>query len=179
MALVKWVAMGLQRKLPRCVELADLESDGAIGLMDAICKFEPDRHVKFATYATRRIRGAILDGIRDRDWVPRLVRHRGEAVKEMHSLSAPIYDDGGRTLRLIDDIRADEEAAGGAQRLDFFNRICAGLTRAEQMIVILYYVEEITMKEIGRTLGLSESRVSQMHASILLRLRAAHREDDL
>jgi RNA polymerase sigma factor for flagellar operon FliA len=74
--LVRHVALRTKQRLPACVDLDDLVSDGYLGLMDAVDKFEPDRNVPFRAYAVPRIRGAILDGLRAADWVPRSVRRR-------------------------------------------------------------------------------------------------------
>ncbi|WP_300383836.1 FliA/WhiG family RNA polymerase sigma factor [uncultured Nocardioides sp.] len=80
--LVKYVAGRVRVHLPATVESADLVSEGVIGLMDAIDRFEPERGWEFPTYAVPRIRGAILDSIRAADWVPRSVRSRLRAVDE-------------------------------------------------------------------------------------------------
>src|SRR5438477_358849 len=122
--LVRYNAERIHVKLPDEVELDDLMSAGIFGLMDAIAAFDLERGVKFETYCAPRIRGAILDPVRE------------------------------------------------IQRKDLKELITKGLSRAERLIIILYYFEEMTMKEIGATLDLSESRVSQMHSSILARLKA-------
>lgn len=80
--LVKHVAGRIAMFLPPHIQLEDLLSDGVIGLLDAFEKFDPERKVQFKTYATLRIRGAILDGLRNLDWVPRSVRRQGRAVEQ-------------------------------------------------------------------------------------------------
>jgi RNA polymerase sigma factor for flagellar operon FliA len=91
--------------------------------------------------------------------------------------------DGGRDVREIDVVKDDSQVnpLGDLQRRDMKELITKGLSRAERLIVILYYYENMTMKEIGATLDLSESRVSQMHSSILARLKAQlqHRMKEL
>ena len=202
-------------KLPDKVELDDLISAGIFGLMDAIDAFDPERGVKFETYCTPRIRGAILDELRSMDWVPRLVRSRAHQLEnalqtlEAHlgrvptdfeianelELDMPNFhklqrdatatglvslsnkfteSDGDKDIREIDIIKdqKSETPLIEAQKRDLKNLLTKGLTRAERLIVILYYYEEMTMKEIGATLDLSESRVSQMHSSIIARLKA-------
>ncbi len=190
-------------------------SSGLFGLMDAINAFDLERGVKFETYCTQRIRGAIFDELRAMDWVPRLVRSRTakmeRARKELEmstgrratedevsshlevtsdeytkikrdsqpismvSLDRKWFEtDSSRDVREIDVVadRRQENPAAKLQRDDLKFLLTRGLSRAERLIVILYYYEEMTMKEIGVTLDLSESRVSQMHSSILARLKA-------
>jgi RNA polymerase sigma factor for flagellar operon FliA len=211
-------------KLPAEVEVDDLMSAGLFGLMDAINAFDPDRGVKFETYCTQRIRGAIFDELRSMDWVPRLVRSRTAKVErvrkslEMESGRRPtdvevaermkvdagefeklqkdsrpvglvslnrkwFETDSSKDVREIDVIKdtRQENPIQLVQRQDLQTLITKGLSRAERLIVILYYYEEMTMKEIGLTLDLSESRVSQMHSSILARLKAQmqHRTKDV
>lgn len=213
--LVRYVAERLHSKLPDKVELDDLISAGNFGLMDALEAFDPERKVKFETYCSPRVRGAILDELRKMDWVPRLVRARAhqlskatqaleanlgrkpteqETAKEMNldgeefdrlkrdanaisllSLNTRYgEDEGEKDLREIDVLK-DKKSANPltkAQKRDLKELLTKGLTRAERLIIVLYYYEEMTMKEIGAALALSESRVSQMHSSIVARLKA-------
>ena len=213
--LVKYTAERLRSKLPEKVELDDLISAGTFGLMDAIDAFDPTRGVKFETYCSPRIRGAILDELRSMDWVPRLVRARAhQLTKAVHSLETHLgrkpteketaeeldmdmqefsrlqhdanavslvslntkYNEGEgeKDIREIDVIKdqKSKDPLTEAQKRDLKNLLTKGLTRAERLIIVLYYYEEMTMKEIGATLDLSESRVSQMHSSIVQRLKA-------
>src|SRR5213082_2219236 len=198
---VRYNAERIHVKLPDEVELDDLMSAGIFGLMDAIAAFDLERGVKFETYCAPRIRGAILDELRSMDWVPRLVRSRAHkldhATKQLEvelgrtptndeiakdasavglvSLSRKWFEtDSNKDVREI-DVLEDKRGADPVreiQRKDLKELITKGLSRAERLIIILYYFEEMTMKEIGSTLDLSESRVSQMHSSILARLKA-------
>jgi RNA polymerase sigma factor for flagellar operon FliA len=212
--IVKYTAERVYVKLPDKVEVDDLISAGIFGLMDAIDAYDPERGVKFATYCTPRIRGAILDELRSMDWVPRLVRARahqlsnairtleaqlgrlpseGEIAEELEmnteefqrlqrdataislmSLSNNLDTEGDNDICEIDIIgdKKSEDPMIEVQKRDLKNLLTKGLTRAERLILILYYYEEMTMKEIGATLDLSESRVSQMHSSIVARLKA-------
>lgn len=221
--LVKYTAERMHSRLPGEVDIDDLMSAGLFGLMDAIDAFDLERGVKFETYCTQRIRGAIFDELRAMDWVPRLVRSRTAKVErarksmEMEIGRKPTDDelcqrmnvdqaefdklskdsrpvgvvslnrkwfetDSSKDVREIDVIRdvKQENPLREIQRSDLKLLITKGLSRAERLIVVLYYYEEMTMKEIGMTLDLSESRVSQMHSSILARLKAQmqHREKD-
>lgn len=222
--LVRYNAERIYARLPDEVDLQDLISAGLFGLMDAIDAFDLARGVKFETYCAPRIRGAVLDELRNMDWVPRLVRHRSSKVEgarqkfEMENGRTPTQDELARRLNLegeeLEKFTRDSRAVGtfsltrkcfnsdgskdvreidvikdetqnnpfhDIQRRDVRDLMTKGLSRAERLIVILYYYEEMTMKEIGATLDLSESRVSQMHSSILARLKAQmqHRAREL
>jgi RNA polymerase sigma factor for flagellar operon FliA len=214
MPLVRYNAERLHVKLPDEVDVDDLAQAGIFGLLDAIDAFDLHRGVKFETYCSQRIRGAILDELRAMDWVPRLVRSRAhklnetaraleaefgrkptekELAKRMNlpmiefnrlrrdasavsqvSLSRTHYEtDSNKDVTELDVLRdpAGRDPVNEAQRADLKDLLTKGLTRAERLILMLYYYEEMTMKEIGSTLDLSESRVSQMHSAILDRLK--------
>jgi RNA polymerase sigma factor for flagellar operon FliA len=222
--LVKVNSERLASKLPNEVELDDLISAGIDGLHDALDMFDHDRGVKFETYCATRIRGAILDALRNRDWVPRLVRARANQLAESrrqleaklgraphdHEIAAHMglsegefdklareahavgvsslnrhFPDADSTREIREtDVVADRRTVSplrGVHEDDVRRIITKGLSKNERLILILYYYEEMTMKEIGATLDLSESRVSQMHSAILDRLRATldGRKDDL
>ena len=221
--IVRFTAERMAMRLPNEVDSEDLMSAGLFGLMDAIGAFDPDRGVKFETYCTQRIRGAIFDELRSMDWVPRLVRARtakfentrkqiemetGDAAtddeiskrlqmdqeeyRKLKRDSRPVSQislnrkwfetDSSKDVREIDVIKdtRQENPLSAVQQQDLQTLLTKGLSRAERLIVILYYYEEMTMKEIGVTLDLSESRVSQMHSSILARLKAQmqHRQKE-
>ncbi len=221
--LVRYNADRIYSKLPAEVDLDDLIQAGTFGLKDAIESFDPNRGVKFETYCAPRIRGAILDELRNMDWVPRLVRSRTSKVTQASrqlemqlgreptheeiaarlgvapdefekmlkdssavsqvSLSRKWFEsDNDKEVRELDVLRdkdANSPLAVLHQR-DLKELITRGLSRPEKMILILYYYEDMTMKEIGATLDLSESRVSQMHSSLIARLRSqlANREKE-
>jgi len=213
--LVRYTAERMHTRLPAEVEVEDLMSSGLFGLMDAIDAYDIERGVKFETYCTQRIRGAIFDELRAMDWVPRLVRSRTAKVERVRkqlemetgrkATDAEIGDrldvdkeeykkicrdarpvgvvslnrkwfetDSSKDVREIDVVRdkRQENPVSRLQRDDLKLLLTKGLSRAERLIIVLYYYEEMTMKEIGITLDLSESRVSQMHSSILARLKA-------
>lgn len=212
--LVRYHGERVWSRLPDEVDLDDLVSSGIFGLMDAIDAFDPARGVKFETYCVPRIRGAMLDELRNMDWVPRLVRSRArklsEANKELSdrlgrlptqeelakhlkmskaeldrvlndanavnlvSLNKKWFEtDGSKDVSeidLVEDARG-EDPTSRIQKSDVMRLVTRGLSRNERMIIILYYYEEMTMKEVGATLDLSESRVSQMHSAIVNRLQ--------
>ncbi len=215
LSLVRYNAERIYSKLPDEVELDDLIQAGSFGLKDAIESFELNRGVKFETYCAPRIRGAILDELRNMDWVPRLVRSRSSKVDQATrklkmelgrpptqdeicqrlgvskeefdkmlkdssavsqvSLSRKWFDaDNNKDMR-EGDVLEDRQSRMpelDIHRKDLKELITRGLSRQEKMILMLYYYEDQTMKDIGQALGLSESRVSQMHSSIIRRLKS-------
>jgi RNA polymerase sigma factor FliA len=203
--LVKYVAGRVRSGLPSTVEQADLVSDGVIGLMDAIDKFDPDRGLQFQTYAVSRIRGAIVDGLRASDWVPRSIREKirdinaaqaglerqlgrapqddevaaelGITVAELRtmysqtaytsvvSFEAATLDDEETPRAAVDLPGADDDIPPG------FLAAVRELAERDQIVVALYYWERLTLAEIGQVLGVTESRVSQLHSRATMTLR--------
>jgi RNA polymerase sigma factor for flagellar operon FliA len=202
--LVKFVAGRVRSGLPPAVEHADLVSDGVIGLMDALDKFEPERGLQFQTYAVSRIRGAIVDGLRASDWVPRSVR---EKIRDIDAAQTALERSLGRTpsdaevaeqLGLsVEELRKvysqtahtsvvsfetaldDEDAPRATTDLPGaeddvppgFLAAVRELPERDQVVVALYYWERLTLAEIGQVLGVTESRVSQLHSRATLSLR--------
>ncbi len=218
--LVKFVAGRLGAGLPSHVEDADLISYGLMGLIGSIERFEPERGIKFETFAMTRIRGAIIDELRSLDWVPRSVRSRAREIeaaqsKLEHELQrAPseaelaaqlgfteeelqaalleianssvyaldelwtISDSSGDQVSLLDTIsdpRADDpqESLATSEIKDRLTEAVASLPEREQLVVALYYYENLTLREIGEVLGVTESRVSQLHTKAVMRLKSA------
>ena len=216
--LVKYVAGRLGSGLPAHVDDDDLVSYGLLGLIGAIERFDPDRDVKFETYALGRIKGAIIDELRSLDWVPRSVRARAreieraiaelesklgraptdeeisaklgvteedfaEALMEISRTSIAALDElwtvsaGGDQVALIDTIE-DPTGPSPTTALDVTELreamadAIARLPEREKLVVTLYYYEELTLREIGEVLGVTESRVSQLHTKAILRLKA-------
>jgi len=202
--LVKFVAGRVRSGLPPAVEQADLVSDGVIGLMDAIDKFDPDRGLQFQTYAVSRIRGAIVDGLRASDWVPRSVRERirdidaahaklekslgrapkdSEVAEELSMTVAElrkVYSQTAHTSVVSFETSVDDEetprATGDLPGADDdippgFLAAVRELPERDQIVVALYYWERLTLAEIGQVLGVTESRVSQLHSRAALTLR--------
>jgi len=213
--LVEIQAKRIYHRVPQQVTYEELCSAGADGLIDAICRFDPAKGVKFETFSSTRIYGAVMDWLRTLDTQSRTVRnferdrHRAidraqselgrhvtdDEVAEQMSIPAKRYlelstiSEAGKSTVLSDmnrfsDNSADEDAKGcdlqdksqedpscRIARQMITDYITRGLTRDERLVLILYYYEQITMAEIGKVLGLSESRVSQMHKDLLVRLR--------
>ena len=213
--LVRYIAERLLAKLPQNIELDDLTSAGIFGLMDAVKGFDLSRGVKFETYCTTRIRGAILDELRSLDWVPRIVRNKAnqidaawksleielgrtptdlemaqrlnmsmgeyeELIREASAITIVSLtdksreDQGTKSLRKI-DLLEDKKIADPEDELkrkEITDFITKGLSPKERLIILLYYYEDLTMREIGATLNLSESRVCQLHSRIIFRLKS-------
>ena len=194
----------------------DLVSYGLLGLIGAIERYDPDRDVKFETYAIARIKGSIIDELRAMDWVPRSVRSRAREIEraiaeleaELHrsptdeeiaakvgirrrssrtaSSTSPLVD--RRARRAVDGLVVDRRpgrphrhdrgprgAAAGArarrtETKEAMAEAIAALPEREKIVVTLYYYEELTLREIGEVLGVTESRVSQLHTKAILRL---------
>lgn len=217
--LVKYVAGRVSVGLPSNVEQADFVSSGVFGLIDAIEKFEPERAIKFETYAITRIRGAMIDELRALDWIPRSVRQKARAVErayatleaalrrtpseaevaaemdigldELHGVFSQlslanvvaleellhVSGEGGERLSLMDtleDTAADNpvEVAEDRELRRLLARAINTLPEREKTVVTLYYYEGLTLAEIGQVLGVTESRVSQIHTKSVLQLRA-------
>jgi RNA polymerase sigma factor for flagellar operon FliA len=177
-SLVKFVAGRLAAGLPRSVDTGDLVSAGVFGLMSAIDRFDPAHGAKFETFAIPRIRGAILDSLRALDWVPRSVRSRSRAVQDaIATLAAGSV--GPLDHVAMDSAPSDsahehqpghaleQEELRGAMR-----REIGRLPEREQAVLILYYEDGLTLAEIGDALGVTESRISQIHTKAVLQLRA-------
>jgi RNA polymerase sigma factor for flagellar operon FliA len=206
--LVKYVAGRLRTRLPDSVEYGDLVSDGIIGLMEAIDRFDPGRGLAFQTFAVPRIRGAMVDALRGLDWVPRSVRDKVRRVEEAQQRletrlgripeDPEIAEELGITLAALRELYAkvaftnvatvedlelaDELSAAATQEIEddqakaALLRVVRELPERDQVIIALYYFEGFTLAEIGQVLGVTESRVSQLHsrATLVLRGRLAN-----
>ena len=211
--LVKVVAGRLSMYLGYNVEYDDLVSYGVFGLIDAIDKFDTEKEVKFETYASLRIRGAILDQIRKMDWIPRTVRQKqkkiDEAIKrvEMQTGKTALDEEVARELGVSDgellewqsqlkvtnlvslnefieqgtepvmDARHNshfiqpEEQVQETELKEKLKEAMELLTEKEKKVILLYYYEDLTLKEISRVLEVSESRISQLHTKALSKMQ--------
>ena len=187
--LVKLVAGRLNMYLGYNVEYDDLVGYGIFGLIDAIDKFDYGKNVKFETYASLRIRGAILDQIRKMDWIPRSLRQKQKrieaAMAKIESETGHIASDEelAAELEITIDELADWQGKMKASNLisleaiekeelkKMMVRAIDSLTEKERSVVVLYYYEDMTLKEISLTLEVSESRVSQLHTKALNKMK--------
>ena len=211
--LVKTVAGRLYMYLGSNVDFDDLCGYGVFGLIDAIDKYDNSKEVKFETYASLRIKGAILDQIRKMDWIPRTIRQKQKKLDEASKAvelrtGKPATDDQiAEELGISSDeyltwqsqlkvtglvslnefMEAGNEPVSDATHNSHFitpedniskeelKKVLAealkDLTEKEQKVILLYYYEELTLKEIAKVLEVSESRVSQLHTRALMKLK--------
>lgn len=211
--LVKRIAYLLLAKLPASIDVDDLIQNGMIGLLDAMDRYQEGLGAQFETYASQRIRGAMLDGLREQDWLPRSMRRemrrvetairkleydngRAPSEKELAAaldLSLADYqklllDARGHQLVYLEDM-SDEgddflDRHTSSATLDPLAMLEEAGTRAalvaaiealperEKLMMGLYYEQELNLREIGEVLGVTESRVCQLHSQAVARLRA-------
>ena len=174
--LVKVVAGRLSMYLGYNVDYEDLVSYGIFGLIDAIDKFDCLKEVKFETYASLRIRGAILDQIRKMDWIPRTIRQRQKkidaVIKEVEQTmdqGSDVSQDYSRHTTARFD--GPEESVEKEELTKVLGEALELLTEKEKKVVTLYYYEDLTLKEISNILEVSESRVSQLHTRALQKMK--------
>src|SRR6266581_407752 len=196
--LVKYVAGRLGSGLPAHVDEGDLVSYGLLGLIGAIERYDPERDIKFETYAIARIRGAIIDELRALDWVPRSVRARARQIERaIGELEAELEDSltdisrssiaaldelwsvsgEGDQVSLLDTLEdpgsiRPAEALDETELREILGDAISRLPEREKLVITLYYYEELTLREIGEVLGVTESRISQLHTKAILRLKA-------
>ncbi|UDM07470.1 RNA polymerase sigma factor FliA [Halomonas sp. NyZ770] len=217
MPLVRRQALTLQVRLPASIELDDLIQAGMVGLLEALGRFDAAQGATFATFASQRIRGAMMDELRTRDWLPRSVRRSARAVDETvrrleqslgrppeeveiaRELEMPLSDyqqllndtNSGQLLPFEELVADGGEPAGDEgsanrpfeQLLDEQQRhtlieAIEALPEREKLLMALYYQEEMNLKEVGAVLGVTESRVSQLHSQAVSRLRARLSDHD-
>lgn len=205
--LVRLIAVSLRNIYSKYASSDDIINEGVIALMSAIDNFDPDKGVKFETYANIKVKGAIIDYVRKQDWVPRHVRHFGKeldtAYNELfgklgrHPKNEELAEHMGVTKEKLNKSMAE---AAGAITLSFeellyednfdtvggesadtrlydeeLKQVIAGaieeLNPKSRQVVTLYYYEKLKFSEIARVLGVSESRVCQIHSKSMLLLK--------
>lgn len=212
--LVKVVSGRLSMYLGYNVEYEDLVSYGVFGLIDAIDKFDPKKEVKFETYASLRIRGAILDQIRKMDWIPRTIRQKQKkidsVIKEIElnsghnaseqeiasglGITDDEYVEWQSQMKITNIVSLNEYMEQGSEVPNDTKNTSAHfdapedvvekselkeilissldlLTEKERKVIMLYYYEELTLKEISNILEVSESRISQLHTRALQKMK--------
>jgi len=215
LSLVSYHVQRISVSLPKNVSRDDLKSLGLIGLYDALEKFDPKRDLKFDTYASFRVRGAILDGLRKEDWLPRSTRDKAKkmdaAIEKLeqkylrnvtpeeiaHELNIPVENvyttmneqffanllsmeeqprdtenKDGQSFN-IKDVRGElpEVKLLKNEAIQEMTEIISKLNEKEQLVISLFYQEELTLTEIGQIMGLSTSRISQIHSKCIFKLR--------
>ncbi len=213
--LVHYHVQRISVGLPKKIDDSELHSHGMMGLYDALLKFDTSRDLQFDTYASFRVKGAILDGLRKEDWMPRTMRERSKQIESAFSrleqacmrsvTTEEVAEELGLPLNdvldtIAGDMRAhilsiDEAFHDDDQNESFahviedqdqkrpddnvieqeiyqdIGQMIQSLNRNEQLVVSLFYNEELTLTEIGRVLDLSTSRISQIHSKALLKLK--------
>ena len=212
--LVKRIAYHLMVRLPSSVQVDDLVQNGMLGLLDAINRFETGMGAQFETYAAQRIRGAMLDGLRENDWLPRSLRRdfrrieeaiaqleqthgRPPAEKELadalgmgladyqkmlqdargHQLISfeDMVEEGDEDYlerHLVDDAGDPAKIFEDATLRQLLVQAIEALPEREKMMMALYYEQDLNLREIGEVMGVTESRVCQLHSQAVARLRA-------
>ena len=216
MPLVHYHVQRISVGLPQGVNKDDLQSFGMMGLFDALEKFDHTRDLKFDTYASFRIRGAILDGLRKEDWLPRSIREKSKKVEAAIEKLEQKYMRNVTIKEIADELGMSEEEVQTIATESFFANILSmddknkdneddkegmgynlrdpktvnpeeellknelyeelidlikELNEKEQLVISLFYKEELTLTEIGQVMGLSTSRISQIHSKALFKLR--------
>ncbi len=219
--LVSAIAAHVQKSLPVHIEMDDLVHAGTMGLFDAATKYRDDKEVAFRTYAKHRIRGAILDSLRQQDWASRDLRKRYRQVEALRTElvikmqrepnELEMAEAMGLSLRRWQSLLVDFRSLGlaasqlqASEREDgYISEAAAGPANAPdkvfareelkekllvamktlpvryKQVVELYYVRDLTMKEIGGVLGVNESRVSQIHKSALERMQLVLKDEGI
>ena len=212
--LVKRIAHHLMVRLPANVLLDDLVQNGMIGLLDALGRYEEGFGAQFETYASQRIRGAMLDGLRENDWLPRNLRREMRRVEaalqqlEQQNGRSPsegelaanlgmslqdyqklLLDARGHQVVYLEDFTSDdgesfldrhvgvndEDPSRLLEDKDLRREMVAAiaaLPEREQMVMALYYEQELNLREIGEVMGVTESRVCQLHSQAISRIRS-------
>ena len=212
--LVKRIAYHLMARLPSSVQVDDLVQNGMMGLLDAISRFEAGMGAQFETYAAQRVRGAMLDGLRENDWLPRSLRRDFRRIEEAiaqleqqfgrapgeKELAAALGMSLAEYQKMLQDARGHQlisfEDMVEERDEDFLERHLSddsgepwkiledealrrilvqgieALPEREKMMMALYYEQDLNLREIGEVMGVTESRVCQLHSQAVARLRA-------
>jgi len=177
MAFAGAVAERVSRKLSHSSDWdrGDLDGWAMQGLIHAVEHFDPARGVKLTSFSVPRINGAIFDGLRSIDPAPRLMRTREkqgrETVPTVTSWEAIRARQSWDNDKTEPAYLGNDPAVQKASDMDFWREVLGGRSSVERIILLLYYRQEMTMKEIGKSLGLSESRVSQIHSAVIQQMR--------
>ena len=215
--MIRYHAGQLIRRVPDSIEMDDLINSGVLGLLDAAQRFDNARDVQFKTFAGYRVRGAMIDYIREFDWLPRGLRdsskelqramleleqrhgrpaeeeeiaaHLGMSIadyrdrlQQVRGMAIVYFDDLPRqnddedvmdvleSLENTDGLVPEKQTAM-RQFTDKLAECIEAVPPRERILLTLYYFEELNMKEVALILGLTESRVSQIHSQMVLRIR--------
>ena len=216
LGLVRRIAQRIAMRLPPTVDVDDLVSDGVIGLIDAVDKYDATKNDNFKKYAQIRIQGAILDGIRNLDWAPRSVRRQTAKLQKVRQrlnaqygrpptgeeMAAELGLDREQYMAVVDrlqpllmisfdELRSDRDGepqdahqfiadettpdpltfAQKAQMFEIILDCVEELKERQQSVITMYYFQDLKFREIGVALGVTESRISQLHSQSLQKLK--------
>ncbi|SEP57799.1 FliA/WhiG family RNA polymerase sigma factor [Piscibacillus halophilus] len=217
MPLVDYQVNRVFAHLPQNVDRQDVKSLAFMGLVDALEKFDLNRDLKFDTYASFRIKGAIIDGLRKEDWLPRTVREKSKLIEKTYEeleqklKRTPTIEEVASDVNLTEEEVAEVvkdtlyanvlsieektndsteeqreslrntipdykrptpfEAVVKDENIEELSRAIEELNEKEQLVISLFYKEELTLTEVGEILGLSTSRISQIHSKSIVKLR--------
>ena len=216
--LVKRIAHHMMASLPSSVEVDDIIQSGMIGLLDAARRYNETEGAQFETYAVQRIRGAMLDSLRQADWLPRSLRQSLRRIEQAiarleqahcrppteNELAAALNMTLAGYQHLLQEARGYQlvsyEDFKGGEEESFVDRYCSdgkpdplafladramreelseaidALPEREKRVMGLYYEQELNLREIGEILGVSESRICQLHTQAIARLRTRLRK---
>ena len=212
--LVKIIALRMRGIYKNYAQLDDVLNQGMIALIDAVEKYDPARNIKFETFASIKIRGAIIDYIRSQDWVPRRLRKLSSDLEQTYLQLCnqldrqPTHSELAKAMKLTaeqldrvmeqtynfhllsyeevvwqrlssvgDDFAEDQTADSPEGNLmehelrQQLRQAVDSLNERERTVISLYYYEKLKLKEIAEVLGVSESRVSQLHSAALLKMK--------
>lgn len=214
--LVHIIVEKIYKTLPKSISKEELISLGFFGLYEALEKYDPTRELKFETYASFRIRGSIIDGLRKEDWLPRKTREKAKKLEQtiqkleqkylrkvtpeeiaketnltIDEVNALMDESFLSNILSIDDhipqngeekeqqsfviqddkVKTPEESILFSERIKELSEAIKQLTKKEQIVLSLFYQEELTLTEIGQVLDLSTSRISQIHSKTIKKLR--------
>ncbi|PLT31571.1 FliA/WhiG family RNA polymerase sigma factor [Peribacillus deserti] len=215
MPLVSYHVQRISVTLPKSVSRDDIRSLGMVGLFDALERFDPSRDLKFDTYASFRIRGAIIDGLRKEDWLPRSSREKAKKIEAAienleqrymravtpaeiamelqlteNEVSSAINENFFSNILSMDEspqeheekdsklVLKDERALQPEEQLlkeELYSelaKVISMLNEKEQLVLQLFYKEELTLTEIGQVMELSTSRISQIHSKAIFKLKS-------
>lgn len=212
--LVKRIAFHLMARLPSSVHIDDLVQNGMIGLLDAISRFETGHGAQFETYAVQRIRGAMLDGLRENDWLPRGLRRDMRRIEQaiarleqengrppserelaealsmtLSEYQKTLQEARGHQILYFEDFSAEgdedflerhftDDAANPLKQLEESSMreqlvtAINDLPDREKLMMALYYEQDLNLREIGEVMGVTESRICQLHSQAISRLRS-------
>lgn len=209
--MVRRTALSLQVRLPANIELDDLIQSGYLGLLDAMSRYDESSGTAFATFAAARVRGAMIDELRTRDWLPRSVRRKARSLVDTinqleQKLGRPpteqeiiakldlsaedyyelLYDTNNGLILPLEQLAEEgwePEQSSNSEYTPYYHTLYSeqrdalieaidALPDREKLLLALYYQEELNLKEIGELMGVSESRVCQLHSQAIARIRS-------